>query len=383
MEQLREKQLTWFKQLHEHPELSYEEFETTKLVKEILTGAGIQLIDTGMATGTVASIGHGSGHVVGLRCDMDALPIQEDTNLPYASKEPGKMHACGHDFHTSTMLGTALLLKEIEDQLPGRALVVFQPAEESGNTSGATILAQSGAVDEAELFLALHSYPHFEAGTLGIKEGPVMASVDTFSVKLTGVGSHAATPHKGIDPIPGMAALILNLQTIVSRCLSPFETGLVTVAHAEAGNTWNVIPCDALLQGTVRAMDQRVREKIKAAIWRMVEHTAATYGLQWEIEWGEGPGPVVNDERLCAVAREVATGLGFVVDRQEDTMGGEDFSEYLRIPRERPGLFVRVGTGGGWANHHPKFTADPEALYPASVFFRDLAIRCMERGTES
>ncbi len=382
VEQLREKQMAWLRQIHEHPELSYEEYETTRLVKQVLTDAGIQLIDTGMPTGAVATIGHGPGHVIGLRSDMDALPIQEETDLPYASREPGKMHACGHDFHTVTMLGAALMLKEMEDQLPGRAVVVFQPAEESGGVSGGTRVAESGATDDAELFLALHSYPHFEAGTLGIKEGPVMASVDAFKVTLKGVGSHAATPHKGVDPIPGMSALVLNLQTIVSRVLSPFETGLVTVAHAQAGNTWNVIPTEAVIEGTVRAMDQRVRERIKAAFYRMAEHTAETYGLRAEIEWLAGPGPVVNDERLCAMAREVATGLGFVIDRQEDTMGGEDFSEYLRIPHKRPGLFVRVGTGGGYANHHPKFTVDPEAMYPASVFFRDLAIRCMERGAE-
>ncbi len=377
MDQLYDLQQAWFRQIHRHPELGEEEFETTRLVKSVLEEYGIRQRPCPLPTGAIAEIGSGSGPVIGLRADMDALPIDEQTDLPYKSEIPGKMHACGHDFHTAAMLGAAVLLKEIEDKLPGKAVLVFQPSEEV--SGGGKQIASTGLTDDAEVFLALHSYPHFEKGTLGIKEGPVMAAVDQFMVTVTGKGAHGAAPHKGLDPIPVMAEITLALQTIISRRIDPFDTALLSVTRLDAGTTWNVIPETGVMEGTVRSFDENVRNSVIDRFNQICRGICAAHGCKCEIQWFEGPPPVVNDAGLCQVARDVATRLGFRVEKQENTMGGEDFAEFLHIPRQRPGLFVRVGTGGEYANHHPKFTVDPEALYPASVFLREMALELMRR----
>ena len=377
-EQLAQEQIGWFKQIHRHPELGNEEFETTRLVRAVLDAHGIRQRPCPLPTGAVAEIGSGDGPVIGIRADMDALPVQELSGLPYASEVPGVMHACGHDFHTAAALGTALMLKEMEDELPGKALVVFQPAEEI--TDGGKQMVRSGVTDDASVFLSLHTYPFFEAGTVGIREGAVMAAVDQFTVTLTGLGGHAGYPHKAIDPIPALAELTSALQTIVSRRNSPFADALLSITHLEAGNTWNVIPETAVMEGTVRTLDPAVRQRMHDDFVRICEGISAAHALTCDIRWFEGPPALYNDSALCEIAREEAAKIGLKVDRQEDTMGGEDFAEYLCWPRERPGLFIRIGTGGGTANHHPRFTADPAALCPASLLLRNMALRLMREG---
>ncbi len=377
MANYEEELLALFRTLHAHPELGFEEFETTKAVRQRLEQAGIELVETGLPTGVVCAIGHGEGRCIGLRADMDALPMSEEADLPYKSCVPGKMHACGHDFHTAAMLGAALLLKEREAELPGRALIVFQPAEEL--CEGARRVAETGVLDEPEWFFGIHSYPEFEAGTLGLRPGAVMASVDRFRVTLHGVGSHAASPHKGLDPIPVMAALIQSLQTIVSRSVNPFSPVLLSVTHAQAGTTWNIIPQEALIEGTVRTMDEQERAEVKERFYRQVEGVCAAWGAHAEIDWMDGSPAVINDPGLCALAESVAREMGFEVRQQEQTLGGEDFSEYLYRPVKRPGLFVRIGTGGGYAAHHPLFTVDPAALWPASQYIARLAEAAMKK----
>lgn len=362
--------IAFFEDLHRHPELGFEETRTAGRVRQALEDAGVELLDTGLATGLIAVIRGGRpGRVIGLRCDMDALPIQEESGLPYASEEPGKMHACGHDFHTAAMLGAALLLKKRESELAGTVKIVFQPAEELG-TGGAKAVVDTGLLGDVEEFYALHSYPYFEPGTLGIKEGPVMAAPDMFRVTLRGRGAHAAQPHHGIDPVPAAAALIQAFQTVVSRSADPFDPVVVTVAHVEAGSAWNVIPETAVMEGTVRSLDNSVRRMAKGRMERLAASVAEAYGCTAEFEYVDGPDPVVNDASLCAAARELALEMGFRVDRQEDTMGGEDFSEYLK---GCPGVFVRVGTGGQVPSHHPRFTVDSAALRPAAEYFAALA----------
>ena len=361
-----------FRQLHRHPELALEEFESTRLVKQVLTEHGIELVETGLPTGAVCRIGHGNGPVIGLRGDMDALPIQEETDLPYRSCVPGKMHACGHDFHTTVVLGAALLLKEREAELPGQALVVFQPAEE--NTKGAKLVVGSGAVDAAQAFVGIHSYPSFPVGTLGLKTGPVMAAVDWFRVVIRGQGAHAAQPHKSVDPVPVMAVLITALQTVVSRAIDPFSPAVLSITHAEAGRANNVIPETAVIEGTVRTLRPADREKIRECFHRITESVCAAWGAGCEIDWDSAIAAVINDGRLCDVGREMAAEMGFAVKEQEDTMGGEDFSEFLQ---NRPGLFVRIGTGLSYVNHHPRFAVDPDAIWPASRYCAALTERLM------
>ena len=360
----------WF---HSHPELAYEERETTAKIRDVLEDAGIPILDSGLETGLIAVIEGGQpGPVIGLRADIDALPVQEESGLPYASCHPGRMHACGHDFHTVMLLGTALLLKEKQADLPGTVKLIFQPAEEID--SGARRVIATGLLDDCALFLAGHSYPQFEAGTLGVKEGPVMAAVDRFEVIVRGRGCHAGQPAKGVDPIVVQAAVVESLQTVVSRNMDPFTPRVVSITRVEAGTTWNVIPETARLEGTVRTLNADQRALAEERFRSLVTGIAAAYGAEAEIRWTHGSGAVINDEKLCILARETAREMGLAVARQEDTMGGEDFSCYLE---KRPGLFVRVGTGGSYPGHHPKFTVDPAALEPAARFFAMLAQRCL------
>ena len=360
--------IDFFKDLHAHPELGYAEHRTTEKLLEVLHAHGIRTLDTGMDTGAVAVIGAPGGRVIGLRGDMDALPIREESGLAYASAVPGLMHACGHDFHTSVMLGAALLLKEREAALQGQVKIAFQPAEETD--SGAKRLLATGLLNDAAEFYGVHSYPWFPAGTLGIKEGPVMASPDRFAITVRGVGAHGGAPQKGVDPIPAAAAIVLGAQTIVSRRMDPFKAAVVSVTRLQAGNTWNVVPEEAQIEGTVRTLALEDRAFIRELLERMARSTAQAYGCEASMAWVDGSAPVVNDAGLCAAARKLALEMGLAVDRQEDTMGGEDFSEYLK---GRPGVFIRVGTGGDYPNHHPKFTVDPAALLPAAAFFARLA----------
>ena len=360
-----------FRDLHAHPELGMEEYRTTARILEVLRAHDICTLDTGLKTGVIAVIGGRSapsGRVIGLRCDMDALPIQEESGLEYASRVPGVMHACGHDLHTAVMLGAALLLKEQESSLPGTVKIVFQPSEE--NDRGGRAMVGTGLLEDVEEFFAIHSYPAFESGTLGIREGPVMAAPDRFRIVIHGRGTHAAQPYKGIDPIPAAATLALACQNILTRSLDPFIPAVLSVTHVEAGNTWNVVPEEALLEGTVRTLHAEARELIRSSLARMAESTAQTYGCTSEFFWTEGSPAVINDVGLCAYARELALSMGFRVDRQENTMGGEDFSQYLR---HAPGVFIRVGTGGSYPSHHPRFTVDPSAIFPAAQFFARLA----------
>ena len=369
---LTERELTaFFEDLHRHPELALEEERTTALVRRALTDAGIPVYPSGLPTGLIAVIeGTGPGRVIGLRADMDALPVQEESGLSYASEEPGKMHACGHDFHTACMLGAALEIKRREKALRGTVKIVFQPAEEV--SKGGETVARQAILRDVEEFYAGHTYPAFPAGTLGVKPGPVMAAPDGFTIRVRGKGAHAGDPHQGVDPIPAAAALVLSAQTIISRFKNAFEPAVLSFAHFQAGNTWNIIPEEALLEGTLRTLNQEVRKNIRARLNALTESIALAHGCTADIQWMIGPDPVINDERLCGEAAKVAQGLGFAVKQQDDTMIGEDFSEYLKIC---PGAFIRVGTGGGYTNHHPKFTADERALWPAAQFFAELALR--------
>lgn len=367
-----------FRWLHRNPETGLNEHETTRRLREMLEAHGVQVLDSGLPTGLIAVLHGGAGDpgdagpVIGLRADIDALPVQEETGLPYASEHPGCMHACGHDFHTACMMGAALMLQERRSEWRGTVKIVFQPAEEIDR--GGTLVMQTGLVDDCSLFLAGHTSAGMPVGTLGVKEGPVMAAVDRFAVTLRGSGCHAAHPHKGIDPIPAMAAMVQSLQTIVSRSMDPFSPRLVSITHAQAGSTWNVIPETAFFEGTIRTLDAAERELAEKRFRDIVNGTAAAYGVAAEIGWTHGSPAVVNDAALCALARDVAACCGLQTCCQENTMGAEDFSRYIQ---GRPGVFVRIGTGGTYPAHHPKFTVDPQALEPTAGFFAELALACL------
>ena len=359
-----------FQWLHRHPELAMEEYRTTDYLRKTLQENRVRLLDTGLETGLLAVIGTGKAPVIALRADIDALPIAEQTALPYASETPGVMHACGHDFHAACMLGAALLLKEREEALPGTVKVIFQPAEEVN--IGAVRMADTGLLDDVQMFLAGHTDPQYTAGALGIRPGPVMAAADRFSVCIKGKGCHAAHPEAGVDPIPALGAIISAVQTIVSRQVSPLDSAVVSVTRVEAGNTWNVIPETAFLEGTVRVMTDAVRERIRKSLENQIAHTAKCFGCEAVFQYERGPSPVVNQAEVCKRAEIAARELGLRVEVNPPSMIAEDFSRYLRIA---PGALFRIGTGGGFDNHHPAFTADPAALLPAARFFAALAER--------
>ena len=363
-----------FQWLHRHPELGMNEYKTTEYLKKILQEKGVRLLDTGLKTGLIAVIGTGKAPVIALRADIDALPIQEQTDLPYASETPGVMHACGHDFHATCMLGAALLLKERESALPGTVKVIFQPSEEVNE--GAATVVKTGLLNDVQLFLSGHTYPDYPAGILGIRPGPVMAAADCFSITIKGRGCHGAHPELGKDPIPALGAFISAAQTIVSRQLSPFDSAVVSITHVEAGNTWNITPESAFLEGTTRAMTEPVREQIRQSLEHLAATIAEAYGCTAEFKFEQGPAPVINDAEICDRAAATARALGITVETNPSSMIAEDFSEYLKLA---PGALFRIGTGGGFDNHHPSFTADPAALMPAARFFAALAEQELNR----
>lgn len=372
---LEQKLTGFFEELHMHPELSYEEYETTERIKRELAAAGIEILQIPLKTGVTAIVcGAKPGKTYGLRCDIDALPIEEETDLPYKSKTPGKMHACGHDFHTAAVFGAALLLQERKEELQGTVKILFQPAEESSH--GAETVLETGVLSDVTAIFGLHTAAYLPVGTLGIRAGSVMAAVDRFELNITGTGCHGGHPDEGVDTILVAASVIQAFQSIVGRNLNPFHTGVVSVTRINGGNTWNVIPDKVELEGTVRSMEKDDRIFIERRMREIAEHTAAAYGANAELLWYPGPPATVNEKAWSAFAQKVAEESGFEVVPQRNSTGGEDFAFYLE---KIPGCFINVGTGVGYPNHHPKFYADEAALTPAAEYLEKLLVEALRQ----
>ena len=361
----------WF---HRHPELSYEEVETTKRLREDLAAVGIEVLDLPLKTGLVAKVGTGEAPFIALRCDIDGLPIQEESGLAYASEHAGRMHACGHDFHISAVLGSAYLLKAKERELRGTVYLIFQPAEEA--PGGARKVMETGVLKDVQAIFGLHTSPLYDVGTLGIRSGAVTASVDKFTVTFHGKGTHAAHPERGIDPIVMAASFVTAAQSIVSRNIDPAYPGLVSITHIESGNTWNVIPESSWLEGTVRCLTAEDRKLIKKRIYELAEGQAASFGGHAELTWYAGPPATDNTPDWTDFAIEVAKEAGLDVVPAPVNLAGEDFAYYQE---EIPGVFVLVGTGKSPANHNPKFHVDPAALGPAARYMARLAVEAFAR----
>lgn len=372
---LEQKLTGFFEELHMHPELSYEEYETTERIKRELAAAGIEILQIPLKTGVTAIVrGAKPGKTYGLRCDIDALPIEEETDLPYKSKTPGKMHACGHDFHAAAVFGAALLLQERKEELQGTVKILFQPAEESSH--GAETVLETGVFSDVTAIFGLHTAAYLPVGTLGIRAGSVMAAVDRFELNITGTGCHGGHPDEGVDTILVAASVIQAFQSIVGRNLNPFHTGVVSVTRINGGNTWNVIPDKVELEGTVRSMEKDDRIFIEKRMREIAEHTAAAYGANAELLWYPGPPATVNEKAWSAFAQKVAEESGFEVVPQRNSTGGEDFAFYLE---KIPGCFINVGTGVGYPNHHPKFYADEAALTPAAEYLEKLLVEALRQ----
>ncbi len=372
-QQLTEQLVQVRRELHQEPELSNEEFQTTAKLRSWLTAANIRILDLPLSTGLIAEIGSGRSPIVAIRADIDALPIEEATGLPFASVIPGKMHACGHDFHTASMLGAAYLLKAREAELPGTVRVLFQPAEETGH--GAKAILESGGLRGVSAIFGLHNNPDLSVGSFGTRSGALTAGVDRFIITIRGKGAHAAQPERGQDTIVTAAQIITSLQTITSRLTRASESLVVSVTRINGGNTWNVLPGFVELEGTVRTHNETIRAVVPQQITQIIEGIAAAAGVQAELNWIPGPPATVNDEYWAEFATETAAKLGLETQDLEPQMGGEDFAFYLQQIR---GAFVNIGTGGAFGHHHPQFDVDEAALLPTAQYFAKLAVSALE-----
>ena len=358
----------YFEWFHRHPETALEEFETTEHIKEVLKQNNVEIINSSLKTGLVAVIrGKSEKPVVCLRCDIDALPIQEETVLSYQSETPGNMHACGHDFHTTAILGAALLLNERKQELEGTIKILFQPAEEANH--GAEKVLETGILDDVDLIFGLHVIPNIESGTVVLTEGASYAAVDKFVVDIEGIGSHAAHPHKSVDPIVVSAQLVNAFQTIISRGIDPFDNAVISVTSIHAGNTWNVISASAQMVGTVRTFNKDTRNGIQMRMAEICEGIGSAFGAKIIFNWYPGAPATNNDPGLIRFAKDIAEQKGMKTIIGHPTMGGEDFACYQERMK---GAFIEIGVGESYPLHHPKFKVDMSILYSVAKLFAEI-----------
>ncbi|MEC7792085.1 MAG: M20 aminoacylase family protein [Pseudomonadota bacterium] len=366
----------WRRHLHQHPELGFDCHQTAAFVAERLREFGVDEIHEGIArTGLVALIhGRGKGGVIGLRADMDALPIEEATGADHASTVAGKMHACGHDGHTTMLLGAAKYLAETRN-FTGTVALIFQPAEEDGGGGG--VMVDEGIMDRFKIdqVYAMHNAPGFPAGMFMTGPGPVLAAVDTFHVHVKGVGGHAANPHETRDPIPCAISIIQAVNTIVSRNAYAGDELVVSVTQIHAGSAENVIPDKAYVNGTVRTFDPAVQDLVEARLKEIVAGQAAAFGVEARLEYDRHYPATVNDVAKSEFAAEVARDVSTQVEyREAREMGAEDFSFMLQA---RPGAFMMLGQGVDSAGlHQPDYDFNDEIAPIGASYF----VRLVERA---
>ncbi|GGH07710.1 amidohydrolase [Alsobacter metallidurans] len=360
----------WRQDFHTHPELDYDVHRTAGIVADKLKAFGCDEVVTGLGrTGVVGVIkGRLPGDkVIGMRADMDALPIHEETGKPYASQTPGKMHACGHDGHTSMLLGAARYLAETRN-FAGTAVVIFQPAEEGGG--GAKAMLDDGLMDRfgvTEVY-GMHNMPGLPVGAFALRPGPLMAAADRFSLQIDGRGAHAAHPHASIDTVVIASQIIIALQSIVSRNVDPLEAAVVSVTYVRAGDTFNVLPQSVTLKGTVRTLNPAVQDLIEARMGEIATGIAKLHGATATLDYVRGYPCTVNHEQQTGFAAKIAAeiaGPDGVNVNVAPTMGAEDFSYMLQA---RPGAFIFCGNGDTAGLHNPGYDFDDKAI-PVGVSY--------------
>jgi amidohydrolase len=366
----------WRQDLHQHPEILFDTHRTSALVAEKLEAFGCDFIKTGIGRTGVVGVIKGrqsaSGKVIGLRADMDALPIYEDTGLPYASTTPGKMHACGHDGHTAMLLGAAKYLAETRN-FDGTAVVIFQPAEEGGGGGGE--MCADGMMNEFGIqeVYGMHNMPGIPIGQFAIREGAFFAATDQFTIDVTGLGGPAAKPHEAIDTTLVASHIVVALQSVASRNCDPLKALVVSVTSFRTeSDAYNVIPERVQLRGTVRTMDKDIRELAETRIKALCEFTAQAFGATTKIKYHRGYPVMVNAPQQTAFAAQVAAqvaGPENVDTAAAAIMGGEDFAFMLE---ERPGSYILVGNGDGAMVHHPKYNFNDTAIPSGSSFWAQL-----------
>jgi hippurate hydrolase len=375
----------WRQDFHAHPETAFEEVRTSGIIAGKLREFGCDEVITGIArTGVVGVIrGQGnSGRAIGLRADIDALPIEEATGLPHASRVPGKMHACGHDGHTTMLLGAAKYLAETRN-FDGTVYVIFQPAEEAGG--GGNVMVQEGLFERfpMERVFGMHNWPGAPEGNFLWRDGPVMAATANIKAVITGKGAHGAMPHQGNDPIVIASQIVTALQSVVARNLEPVEAGVITIGHIQGGDTWNVIPQTVTLRGTARWFKPEVGDLLEAKFTSLVTGIAAAFGATAEAVFDRGYPATVNETestKLAIRAAQAVAGEARVVEMPVPTMGGEDFSYMLNA---KAGNYIMLGAGRGPADpqvHHPKYDFNDAILPVGASYWAVLAEQLLPRG---
>ncbi len=369
--------------IHAHPELAFNENRTSDIVARELTAYGLDVHRNLAKTGVVGVLRAGnSPRMIGLRADMDALPLAEMNEFPHHSKHPGKMHACGHDGHTAMLLGAARYLADNPD-FDGTAVFIFQPAEES--EGGAAVMIEDGLFDRfpVEAVFGLHNWPGIPVGEMAVMPGPVMAGTCAFEIFVRGHGCHAAMPHQGVDSIVAGAQLVQALQTVVSRNLHPCDAAVVSVTQFHAGEAWNIIPEEVVLRGTIRTFKAEVQELVERSIERLCSGISAANGAQISVHFDHRYPPTVNSvpeaNFCCEVAREVF-GHEHVLTDIQPSMGAEDFSYMLR---EKPGCYVWLGNGpgtGGCTLHNPHYDFNDDLLTLGVDYWVNLVKKALPKG---
>ncbi|WP_334321151.1 M20 aminoacylase family protein [Gilliamella apicola] len=371
--ELKSEMITWRHHIHAHPETAFEELNTTKFIIEKLKSFGINELYTEFApTGVVGIIkGNKDGRWIALRADIDALDIIEENKIAYCSTIPGKMHACGHDGHTATLLGTAKYLSEHRD-FAGTVVVIFQPAEE--NEGGARVMVENGLFERfpIEAVYGIHNQPNMQLNHFYITHGPMMASYDVFEIKITGVGAHAAAPHLSKDTILTATQIVNGLQSIVSRNADPLSSLVVSVTQIHSGDTWNVIPQQAVIRGTVRTFDAQVQDMAESRIKQIATGIASTFEAKAEVDYQRRYPATINYAKQADIAIKAAknvVGEASVIIDPNPSMGAEDFAFMLK---KIPGAYVWLGAGQGANLHNPAYNFNDEVLTTGVEYFIEI-----------
>ncbi|APC09181.1 M20 family metallopeptidase [Neomoorella thermoacetica] len=383
-EALKPQLVAWRRRLHQYPELSFEERETSAMVAGVLRELGLQVRSGIGGTGVVGVLaGAGEGPGVALRADMDALPLQEDTGEEFASRYPGRMHGCGHDAHMTMVLGAATLLAERRQELPGPVVFIFQPGEELP-PGGASRMLAAGVLDEPPVKAAfgLHVTAYLPVGTVGVRSGAIMASADNFTIKIKGRTSHGASPHLGADAIVAAAQAVLALQTIISRHLDPVQPAVLTVGTIKGGEKENIVAGEVTLTGTTRALNNVMRQQLEKDMRQVLAGVAAASGTEIDLDYLWGYPPLVNNAGLTELFRRVAgeiLGPDKVMELANPSMGAEDFSRYAE---KVPAVYFNLGAAIPGAEphpwHHPRFNINEDCLPIGAGLLAALAVRTLE-----
>lgn len=379
--ELQDKLKGWRRDFHQHPELGFEEFRTSKIVAEHLKSLGIEATSNIGKTGVVGLIkGKSDGPTIALRADMDALPMEDRKTVEYRSQNPGKAHACGHDAHTSMLMGAAQLLSEMAPPEKGNIKLIFQPAEEG--LGGAPAMISDGVLlnPEVDTIAGLHIDSMLASGTLAVVRNLAMAAADTFDVKITGVGGHAARPHHTVDSITVAAQVISTLQHIVSRQIDPLDSTVITIGKIEGGSAYNIIAPEVTFIGTVRTLNPEVRKEIPERMEKVIKGVTESLGADYEFDYHMGYPSVINDDQMVDLVEQTANELVGPGNFQyiKPTMGGEDFSFYTN---QVPGVFFRLGASRDeiYPHHHPLFDINDDILPLGSAALVQLALNYLKR----